>query len=839
MQSDSKQASRVAATTAAAAASPGDVRIDINGTSSGSGPGHDSSGHRSTKKHTHRKRKKRRKRRGPRRELDPEKPPVRSKTELELTDMSAMSELVGNALGRKPSSPASAMETSRSTQSVSGRTPRSTRERGGGDFSDIVQILTTDVKDLDEDDAVEKLFDLIVEQKVDVFGYHKGSTLLHWASLQGIAEVVELLIEQKINAASKNVRKETPLHWAARGGNLQCMKILVANGADISSKGQGGSTPMHYAARWGHALALEWLRLQGASVDPMDGLNRTPLQDALRGNYVTAARILVEAGADLSRTDADGRNALHMAVELQNPKLVRKILENGGHDMMDAQDHKGRTPMMIASASKDHSSILIRELKAGTGAGCCSCISFQRIWHSSRRSDYTSSGWVWISVIAVIVHHIAFIHNSDHAEDVPAALHLSLWINTAVAMLFWLVCYFSDPGYLRPDSMGDDIQDNYLEWLGRGRDDALCDTCRVYKPYRAKHCNICDRCVARFDHHCPWVGNCIGENNYRSFYGFVLFIVVALLHYLAVDALYVINGGYKDPAAYILAVDCALLVGFAGLLLSVHTVFISRGVTTYETLRYIRYDYLKDASDNYFNPHHRGCFANWLELLGCIERRRLKRPEDLGVVQMRNERLKEGIEPLEAGEIPLYRRRRATASRANLRAAELDAVTESMFQHELYTEPDIPAPRIRDIGAEQAARGGHNARQNSRNRQQRGRNLPSAGSSRRAGNTSNVVKVSTSQPNLLESRSEYRKRRRKRERLNATAEASTIRDDGTAANATAPRTNRERREQAERDRRTQRAAEADARERGRISTNGSQRVRRDARPTRNVWGQQS
>ena len=37
-----------------------------------------------------------------------------------------------------------------------------------------------------------------------------------------------------------------------------------------------------------------------------------------------------------------------------------------------------------------------------------------------------------------------------------------------------------------------------------------CEFCDFYQPPRAVHCPDCNVCIAGFDHHCVWMGTCIG-----------------------------------------------------------------------------------------------------------------------------------------------------------------------------------------------------------------------------------------------------------------------------------------------------------------------------------------
>lgn len=67
------------------------------------------------------------------------------------------------------------------------------------------------------------------------------------------------------------------------------------------------------------------------------------------------------------------------------------------------------------------------------------------------------------------------------------------------------------------------ISDRNLPILGRTYQQGfrICEKCNLIKPDRAHHCSVCDQCILKMDHHCPWVNNCVCFSNYKFF---VLFL---------------------------------------------------------------------------------------------------------------------------------------------------------------------------------------------------------------------------------------------------------------------------------------------------------------------------
>jgi len=88
-----------------------------------------------------------------------------------------------------------------------------------------------------------------------------------------------------------------------------------------------------------------------------------------------------------------------------------------------------------------------------------------------------------------------------------------------------------DPGYIESKFDFVTIIDQAL----RERVDLnnFCPYDEVVKTETYFHCQICQRCVELFDHHCPFIDNCLGYKNHKYFLAFLTFYTFYLTFALA------------------------------------------------------------------------------------------------------------------------------------------------------------------------------------------------------------------------------------------------------------------------------------------------------------------
>jgi hypothetical protein len=177
----------------------------------------------------------------------------------------------------------------------------------------------------------------------------------------------------------------------------------------------------------------------------------------------------------------------------------------------------------------------------------------------------------------------------------------------------------------------------------------LCVACRTVRPLRAKHCGTTGRCIARYDHYCPWTGCVVGAGNLAPFVGMLacwsaaaaaaaLVALARLAGTVAVMGSLESDGGAGSPPALPgtlgplsgtttgAAGGMALFLVFDGacalaacVLAGVQARQVGANLTTAEAVGGARkYRYLRGpAGRGFANPFDRGsCWANWRDVLG-------------------------------------------------------------------------------------------------------------------------------------------------------------------------------------------------------------------------------
>ena len=125
------------------------------------------------------------------------------------------------------------------------------------------------------------------------------------------------------------------------------------------------------------------------------------------------------------------------------------------------------------------------------------------------------------------------IFNSDFiSKRISAFIPIFIFLLYSFTIYLLIKVSFSDPGILLrfplKKNIIEDKKDRRIFQLGYIQKYKFCSSCMIMRPLRSTHCGDCNNCVEKFDHHCPWIGSCVGKRNYKYFFGFLLNLNILL-----------------------------------------------------------------------------------------------------------------------------------------------------------------------------------------------------------------------------------------------------------------------------------------------------------------------
>lgn len=496
---------------------------------------------------------------------------------------------------------------------------------------------------------------------------------LHWATRSGYLESVVVLIQAGADPLLKDKEGLNCVMVATAFEHTQCLAYILAklgNNFDINAMDNEGRTAALWACcRNQEVDPLRLLLSCGANLDIHDSKKRSPLHWAAFINAAKSMKLVIKTNqCDPTRRDVDGLTALDHA---ENSSLSWIYQPMRAYDWQ----FRRRIGQTRARGGILGAALLRIKFDDNLHRKIVAAIPILMYLFIGIVLEQSISYWLKFALIVGPWYPVALYIRSYVDSDaalMTLPLYISLgtkfWLYTSyfalsyslrsapwyIDILFWIVIpaglyYFykavnMDPGTIPPNQDRDLFNkaiiqrvESIAESGGEIKLDDFCFSCLIRKPLRSKHCAKCDKCVSRFDHHCPWINNCVARDNLKYFMAYLFFLGISLCWDMHGNVVLGVSK-YGAPLQWDGGVWAALelcwtlaaaspwaawnylnsaLYGIGVIVLFVCQLYqVCTNITTNERMRHFRYKHFRDEqTKKYVNPFNRGLVRNFFDSL--------------------------------------------------------------------------------------------------------------------------------------------------------------------------------------------------------------------------------